>query len=172
MFRQQLELAGRLLFAVREEDPGVVGRMFLALKAPPGGQMKGPGHKGGPKKPWQESVPETPDFGSDWQGGGQQEGYDDGYPNSSGPKKGKGGKTVAMPIGRVIRFEEDLRFPNDLSMEARDMLGHAVAGDLPPVRDRLIEQLTSSNPDSSRPDPSTDDPRDRDEPEPGGGRSR
>lgn len=51
----------------------------------------------------------------------------------------------ALPLGNVVRFGEDREHPTDFVEEATDIFEVALEGDLPPVSERLIQELAAES---------------------------
>jgi len=65
------------------------------------------------------------------------------------------GQPVAViPLGQIVRFEQDRQHPEDLALEAADVLGRIVQGNVVEVVDKVLEDMLG-----------TDDDADDDEPE-------
>lgn len=143
----------RIAIVVREEEPGLVGRLlvFVRLKDMPGDFPAAYENDDAEKQPWEESIPETPDLGNSWQASQGSSGYQEDYPDShqkEGPDEMPKDPRVGLSLGAVIRYQQDRGWPDDFMREAKDLFRHGLAGGLPPIRERVLEELKKPRPDS------------------------
>lgn len=125
-----------------EEYPGVVGQLLVLL---PPSELEGlmGGGEGRPEEDWRRSLDQVPDL-SDEAAAGPPAGAAAPPPDPDGPGPGDAGeddRLAALHAGNVVRFEADRAHPGNLAREAADLLREALEGPLPPLSDRLIEEL-------------------------------
>ncbi len=164
--RGLLEKPRRLGMGCREEYPGLVGQLVVLVPASVVADLFD-GLGGTDDEPWKESLPEPPELesGPDAPGlsaGGPQGGDLTGGPDAPGPDAAppppeadddavdgdeEGMRFGALPLGNVVRFEEDREHPGEFVEEATDIFEAALEGDLPPVSDRLIGELAAESAD-------------------------
>lgn len=170
--RALLEKPRRLGMGCREEYPGLVGQLVVLVPASVVADLF-EGLGGTDDEPWKESLPEPPelDEGPDAPGlasgpgaGGMAGGAEgpgptpDGPGDPGGPGAAPGGpvddapedeeegmRFGALPLGNVVRFEDEREHPGEFVEEATDMFEAALEGDLPPVSDRLIQKLAAES---------------------------
>lgn len=126
-----LEKPVHLALLAEEEEPGLQGKL-LALTPVDGAEgIQGPEITGGEDEPWKDSVPGS--------------GYEEvvaGRRDESGEEK-----VAAIFLGRIVRFQEDRKHPDDLAMEAADVLRTAVKGSVSDVVDRLLRDVSQMDVD-------------------------
>lgn len=133
-----------------EEYPGVVGQLLVLL--PPselGGLLGASGSE--PDEAWRQSLDDVPDLSAGATAGpsaGEPEAPPAarGHAPPEGEEAGPGGegeddRLAALHAGNVVRFSADREHPASLAREAADLLREALEGPLPPLSDRLIEEL-------------------------------
>ena len=136
----------RLGMGCREESPGLVGHLVALVPASELGELGGPA--GGPGAPdgepdWKASLPEPPELGDGVEAGGP----------SPSPEASPDDEDVehmrfgAVQLGTVVRFASDRKHPADFAREARDLFKTALKGDLPPISERLMEELPAPSRD-------------------------
>ncbi len=112
-----------------EEYPGVVGQLLVLL--PPLAVTDLLGEEAeSPDEAWKESLEEEPDLGA--------ADLDD----PSGEEKSND-RLAALHAGNVVRFAVDRTHPDSLAREAADLLREALEGPLPPLAERLIQELAA-----------------------------
>lgn len=116
-----LEEPVHLALLAQEEEPGLQAKL-LAL-TPVSGEAGRP--MGGEDEPWKESVP----------GSGYEEAV-------AGQEAGEDGQVAAIFLGQIIRFQEDRKHPDNLAMEAADVLRNVVKGSVSDMVDRLLEDVS------------------------------
>lgn len=117
ILRQPVPLA----LAVREEDPGLQCRLFAVVDLPTDA-LNEEGDE--PEEPWASSVPSS------------------GYDQLLNPEEGPGeSQRVAVLLGHVVRFAKDRRHPDNLPLEAADVLSTLVSGGATEVVDKVIDDL-------------------------------
>lgn len=165
--RGLLEKPRRLGMGCREEYPGLVGQLVVLVPASVVADLFD-GLGGSDDEPWKESLPEPPELESgpgapELAGGGPEAGDLPGGPEGPGtepddpdaapdepgeePAAGdeEGMRFGALPLGNVVRFEDDREHPGEFVEEATDIFEAALEGDLPPVSDRLIGELAAES---------------------------
>lgn len=169
--RSLLEEPRRLGMGCREEYPGLVGQLVVLVPASVVADLFGSLEPEG-DEPWKQSLPEPPELGGDTEAdetaslsGGPfppAEGAGDGAPAEGPPPDPAAGGDVppdgdeaedemegdrmrfgALPLGNVVRFEDDRKHPGEFVKEATDMFEAALEGDLPAASDRLMEELAA-----------------------------
>lgn len=117
-----LEEPVHLALLAQEEEPGLQAKL-LALTPVSDDARRGMG--GESDEPWKESVP----------GSGYEEAV-------AGHEPGEDGQVAAIFLGQIIRFEEDRKHPENLAMEAADVLRNVVKGSVSDMVDRLLEDVS------------------------------
>jgi len=153
-------LVGQLVVLV---PASVVADLFGGIESP--GEEE-PWRQSLPEPPDLETGPETPELGggpgaAGPASGGSLSGADEhGHeagggelsgagtdPTSGGPADAGDGsgddqmRFGALPLGNVVRFDEDREHPSEFVEEATDMFEDALNGDLPAVSERLMSTL-------------------------------
>lgn len=125
-----LEEPVHLALLVREADPGLQGKLLALTPLP---DDVNPGGGGRDEPAWKESVPSS-NYEQEVAGGagaaGQAESPDDEE------------RLAAVFLGKIIRFDEDRKHPDNLAMEAADVLRSAVKGGAGDVVDRLLQDVS------------------------------
>jgi hypothetical protein len=116
LFRQPVALA----LAAHEEDPGLQCRLFALVELP--AAVLDSEEEQDEEAPWASSVPSS-DF--------------DRVVRSS-PGEARQG---AVLLGHIVRFAKDRKHPDDLPMEAADILATIVSGEVSEVVDKLLGDL-------------------------------
>jgi len=115
-----LEQPVPLALAVKEEPPGLQCRLFAVVDLP----AEAVAEDGDEPEPWAASVPSS------------------GYEQVIQPSEGEGeGQRVAVLLGHIVRFAKDRRHPDNLPLEAADVLATIVSGPASEVVDKVIEDL-------------------------------
>ncbi len=127
-----LEEPVHLALLVREADPGLQGKLLALTPLP---DDVGPETGGGDEPDWKESVPSS-NYEQEV-GGGAGAGAA-GSPEPAGDDE----RLAAVFLGKIIRFEEDRKHPENLAMEAADVLRSAVKGGAGDVVDRLLQDVS------------------------------
>jgi hypothetical protein len=121
--------------AAREDDDGNIdGRICLVLPVEPDEAEEGAGEPDD-AEPWQASVPRPPmelEGGYGGEGNGTGEG-EDGEP-----------QFALLPIGNVIRAASDRHHPEDVAIDAREMLDNLLSGGGRDAVQKAIDDLLSS----------------------------
>lgn len=108
-----------------EEYPGVVGQLLVLL--PPMTLSELVGETPSPSdEAWRQSLDDEPDLGDASREDAEHE-----------------DQLAALHAGNVVRFAADREHPDSLTREAADLLRDALQGPLPPLSERLIEELAS-----------------------------
>ena len=128
-----LEEPVHLALLVREADPGLQGKLLALTPLPDDVSPEG---GGGDEPDWKESVPSS-NYEQEVAEGGAGAG-------PAGPPEGGGDdeRLAAVFLGKIIRFEEDRKHPDNLAMEAADVLRSAVKGGAGDVVDRLLQDVS------------------------------
>ena len=128
-----LEEPVHLALLVREADPGLQGKLLALTPLPDDVSPEG---GGGDEPDWKESVPSS-NYEQEVAGGA-------GAPGPAGPPEAGGDdeRLAAVFLGKIIRFEEDRKHPDNLAMEAADVLRSAVKGGAGDVVDRLLQDVS------------------------------
>lgn len=153
----------RVGLSCREEYPGLVGQLVVLIPVSELADLTrgdlpqmGPNAEG--DEAWRQSVPEPPQLeagpssGGGPAGGALEPGAP-GAPGASGEPDLPGAdedldedqplRFGAVHLGNVVRFEADREHPDDFVDEATDLFETALEGDLPPVTDRLMDELAA-----------------------------
>ncbi|HXE56573.1 MAG TPA: hypothetical protein VNK43_01090 [Gemmatimonadales bacterium] len=124
MFEEQQLFAEpvRLVLAAREAPPGLQCQLFALVELP--------ADEDEDEEPWAGSVPSS---------GYERavEAASDGDEDADGPDQ----PIAAIPLGQIVRFARDRRHPDNLALEAMDVLGKVVAGRVVEVVDKALEDL-------------------------------
>jgi len=128
-----------------EEYPGVVGQLLVLL--PPSeleGLLDEPASES--DEDWRSSLDEVPDLSGEAAAGGPAGAAAapppaGDAPDASGGAGDEDDRLAALHAGNVVRFDADRQHPDSLAREAADLLREALEGPLPPLSDRLIEEL-------------------------------
>lgn len=150
----------RVGLSCREEYPGLVGQLVVLI--PVGeladltqGDLPPTGSDDETEEAWRESVPEPPRLpsGPGTDGGASQGALGPGAPaDDEATDLPPGDEELdddqplrfgAVHLGNVVRFDADREYPDDFVDEATDMFEAALEGDLPPVTDRLMDELAA-----------------------------
>ncbi len=114
----------QLVLAAREEPPGLQCRLFAVVDVATDDAASGDGDAG--SEPWRASVPkfelEEADAGP---------GDDDELPPTQG----------MIFLGQIVRFAGDRRHPDNLGLEAADVLRRLIEGRTTEVVDRALDDL-------------------------------
>ncbi len=137
----------RLGMGCREESPGVVGHLVALVPASELGELGGPaaGPEGAEtgEPDWKASLPEPPDLGDGIEASAPEPPAAD-APEDEDVEQMRFG---AVQLGTVVRFASDRKHPADFSREARDLFKTALKGGLPPISERLMEELPAPSRD-------------------------
>jgi hypothetical protein len=107
--------------AVKEADPGLQCRLFAVVDLPPEALAE---EDEEPEPPWASSVPSSK--------------FDE-LSQSGSPESEH--QRVAVLLGHIVRFAKDRRHPENLPLEAADVLATLVQGRASEVVDKVIEDL-------------------------------
>ena len=108
-----------LALAAEEAHPGLQCRLFAVIEVP---SPEGEEDDGG-NEPWAASVPR-------WE-------------QETGPESSAGGQAAVL-LGHVVRFTRDRKHPDNLALEAADVLATIVQGQVTEVVDKVLEDLLDS----------------------------
>lgn len=127
-----LETPVSVALAAREDEEGNIdGRICLVLPVDGEEEMAG---EEAPEEPWKSSVPSPP---SEIEGG---------Y-GSEAPDRGEGEddpQLALLPIGNVVRPNEDRHHPEELAHDVKEMLDNLLAGGAEDAVQKAIEDLLNS----------------------------
>lgn len=126
-----LEKPVHLALLAQEEEPGLQGKLLALTPVDEAEGLGGPAIGGGEDEPWKDSVPGS--------------GYDEVVEGGRGDSDDE--KVAAIFLGKIIRFQEDRKHPDDLAMEAADVLRTAVKGSVSDVVDRLLRDVAGMDVD-------------------------
>lgn len=128
-----------------EEYPGVVGQLLVLL---PPSELTGllGDTDSGPEEAWRESLDDVPDLSAEAAaeppaGGPSVSDLAAASAQQEGRDEQEDDRLAALHAGNVVRFEADRQHPESLQREAADLLREALERPLPPLSDRLIEEL-------------------------------
>lgn len=123
-----LEQPVHLALLAEEDEPGLQGKLLALTPVDDAGGMGGPGGPlaGGNEEPWKDSVPGS------------------GYEDVVADRRREEGddQVAAVFLGKIVRFQEDRKHPDDLAMEAADVLRTVVKGSVSDVVDRLLRDVS------------------------------
>lgn len=126
-----LEKPVHLALLAQEEEPGLQGKLLALTPVDEAEGIQGPEIGGGEEEAWKDSVPGS--------------GYEDVVADQ---RSGSGDeKVAAIFLGKIVRFEEDRKHPDDLAMEAADVLRTVVKGSVSDVVDRLLRDVSEMDVD-------------------------
>lgn len=121
--------------AAREDESGNIdGRICLVLPVDPDAEDEGEGEAesgSGDAEPWKTSVPAPPPEVEGEYGGGAE--GDEDNP-----------RFALLPIGNVIRNHEDRRSPDDVAVDAKEMLENLLEGGGRDAVQKAIDDLLNS----------------------------
>lgn len=120
-----LEKPVHLALLAQEDEPGLQGKLLALTPVEDADGMGAvpPGHE---DEPWKESVPGS--------------GYEDVVAEQR--KEEDEEQVAAIFLGKIVRFDEDRKHPDDLAMEAADVLRTVVKGSVSDVVDRLLRDVS------------------------------
>ena len=119
-----------LVLAAREEAPGLQCRLFAVVDVETDAEgLGGEGEGEGGPEPWQASVPKFEL--EDAPAGG----------DGDGPSPTQG----MIFLGQIVRFAKDRRHPDNLALEAADVLLKLVEGRTSEVVDRALDDLVGGS---------------------------
>lgn len=121
----------RLALAAREGGPGLKCQLFALLDLP-SDLLTEVEDDGEPEAPWAGSVPGA-SYEREIQGGADPESPEAGAADSE--------PQAAVFLGEIVRLQRDRRHPEDLGLEAVDVLRTIVAGEVSEVVDKVLEDL-------------------------------
>jgi hypothetical protein len=131
-FRQLFVEPRQVGLSCVQEYPGVVGQLLVLLPPVALSELQGEGASPSDDEDWRASLDDEPDLGSA-----------DGDPPSAAGEEHED-QLAALHAGNVVRFAADREHPDSLTREAAGLLRDALEGPLPPLAERLIEELASS----------------------------
>lgn len=117
--------------AAREDGKGNIdGRICLVLPVEPGsGEGEGADVE---SEPWKSSIPAPPpELGG-------------GYGDGSGGDGEEGPQFALLPIGNVVRAADDRKHPDDVAVDAKEMLDNLLVGGGKDAVRKAIDDLLSS----------------------------
>lgn len=145
--RSLFEPPRRLGMGCREESPGLVGHLVALVPASElgelGGPPSGPGAPEGGEPDWKASLPTPPELGDGLETAGPPPAADEAEEDGDVEHMRFG----AVQLGTVVRFASDRKHPADFAREARDLFKTALKGGLPPISERLMEELPAPSRD-------------------------
>ena len=116
--------------AAREDESGNIdGRICLVLPVEPGA---GEDEEEADEEPWKASIPAPPpEVEGNYPGGGSED-------EEGGPQ------FALLPIGNVVRSAEDRHHPEDVAVDAKEMLDNLLRGGARDAVQKAIDDLLSS----------------------------
>ena len=128
--RSLLETPVSVALAAREDDSGNIdGRICLVLQVEPGAGDDDEVEVD--VEPWKSSIPEPPpEVDGDYTGGSDDD--------------GEGPQFALLPIGNVVRSAEDRHHPDDVAVDAKEMLDNLLGGGGRDAVQKAIDDLLSS----------------------------
>ncbi|MEO8449592.1 MAG: hypothetical protein ABI647_07370 [Gemmatimonadota bacterium] len=114
----------RLMLAAREEPPGLQCRLFAIVDLPEEQDGDEDNDEESREEPWASSVP-----------GAGYEAHIGGGVDADGPTH------ALVFLGQIVRFDKDRKHPDNLAMEAADVLRRVVEGQAVEVVDKLLDDL-------------------------------
>ncbi len=112
-----------VVLVAREAVPGLQCQLYALLHLPPGLTEEEPDEE---PEPWAASVP-----GSSYDAVIETDQDDDEFSD----------QLVAFPLGNIVRFDRDRVHPDNLALEAADVLRSLIAGKATEVVDKALEDL-------------------------------
>lgn len=116
--RQAFAEPVQLVLAARQEPPGLQCRLFAMVTVQLPAERE-------PEEPWAASVP----------GAGYEEAAAQPSPDEPAPGQGM------VFLGQIIRFDRDRKHPDNLGLEAADVLRKLIEGTTSEPVDRALEDL-------------------------------
>jgi hypothetical protein len=115
--------------AAREDESGNIdGRICLVLPVEPGAGEEGEEES----EPWASSVPTPPPE------------VEAGYGGGGATDEEEGPQFALLPIGNVIRSAEDRHHPEDVAVDAKEMLDNLLSGGARDAVQKAIDDLLNS----------------------------
>lgn len=111
-----------LALAAEEEPPGLQCRLFAIVHLP-----DLPADDEEAAEPWAASVPSS--------------NFERVVQDDTSGTSGEEGQQAAILLGHVVRFARDRRHPDNLPLEAADVLASIVSGNVSEVVDRVLDDL-------------------------------
>ena len=121
--RRLFDEPGPIALAAHEEAPGLQCRLFAVVSLP-AAELNGSDDEE-EAEPWAASVPSS-DFDREISHADEE------------PKQ------AAILLGHIVRFARDRRHPDNVGMEAADVLATIVSGEVSEVVDKVLEDLMGS----------------------------
>ncbi len=115
-----------LVLAAKEESPGLQCRLFAVVPVPPTEAAE-------PAEPWAASVPRFEDAVAE----SEPEPVAEAFEGLEGIEGAQG----MIFLGQIVRFDRDRLHPENLGMEAADVLRTVVEGKAKEVVDRVLDDL-------------------------------
>lgn len=109
----------QLVLAARKEPPGLQCRLFAVVEVAREGEEE-------PAEPWAASVPK----------------YEDAVAGESEEPTPQG----MIFLGLIVRFDKDRKHPDNLGLEAADVLRRVVEGEATEVVDKVLDDLLGGGP--------------------------
>lgn len=118
----------RLVLSAREGPPGLQCQLFALAPLPPEAVRDADAEgEDEPEEPWAGSLPGARyEAATRWEEGGES--------RSEEP-------IAVIPLGQIVRFAHDRLHPDNLSLEAADVLGRIVQGRVVEVVDKVLEDI-------------------------------
>ncbi len=118
--RRLFEQPAQLVLAAKVEPPGLQCRLFALV------EVAGGGEESEPDEPWAASVPS----------------YEDVAETSGASAQAAEATPQGMVfLGLIVRFAKDRRHPENLGLEAADILRRVVEGETTEVVDKVLDDL-------------------------------
>ncbi len=115
-----------LVLAAKEESPGLQCRLFAVVPVPETEAAE-------PAEPWAASVPRFEDAVAESEPQPEDEAFEG--------LEGVSGAQGMVFLGQIVRFERDRQHPDNLGLEAADVLRTVVEGKAKEVVDRVLDDL-------------------------------
>lgn len=128
----------RLGMVASEEEPGIVGRLFLLVPVDAFPEDIQQRRRERRQEDWQDSVPEPPELGDEWSESGSGP---DNLNEDLGWEAGDRQPLGAWLLGSVVRFQEDRVWPDQPLKEAKDLFMYGLTGGLPDISERWLREL-------------------------------
>lgn len=116
----------QLVLAAREAPPGLQCQLFALVDLAPGDAGREDAGAA-PDEPWAASLPGAR--------------YDAAAGLTSPGQNGAGRGQAAVLLGQIVRFNRDRKHPDNLPLEAVDVLSAIVQGQLVEVVDKVLDEL-------------------------------
>ena len=110
-----------LALAAQEEEPGLQCRLFAVVTLP-ARILRGEAEDDD-REPWAASVPSSD------------------FDRVAGADDGEGDRQAAVLLGHIVRFRQDRKHPDNVGLEAADVLATIVQGQVSEVVDKVLGDL-------------------------------